>query len=111
MVSATWARSPLPFATCLVVASLTCLAIGCSRTEQAKKVEDKPAPSDTVASIPVTFVDVTEQAGIRFRHNSGAFGRKYLPETMGSGAAFLDVDNDGWQDILLVNSQNWPGRP
>ena len=58
----------------------------------------------------VRFSDVTAAAGIRFRHNSGAFGKKYLPETMGSGAAFLDVDNDGWQDVLLVNSTNWPGR-
>ncbi len=58
----------------------------------------------------MTFVDVTEQAGIRFRHNSGAFGAKYLPETMGSGAAFVDVDGDGWQDIYLVNSMSWPGR-
>ena len=59
----------------------------------------------------VTFTDVTAQAGITFRHTSGAFGKKYLPETLGSGAAFLDVDNDGWQDILLVNSRNWPSHP
>ncbi len=57
------------------------------------------------------FSDVTAGAGIRFRHNSGAFGKKYLPETMGSGCAFVDVDGDGWQDIVLVNSMNWPGRP
>ncbi len=57
------------------------------------------------------FTDVTAASGITFRHNSGAFGRKYLPETMGSGVAFLDFDNDGWQDVLLVNSRNWPGRP
>ena len=56
------------------------------------------------------FSDVTAAAGIRFRHNNGAFGKKYLPETLGSGGAFLDIDNDGWQDILLVNSKNWPGR-
>jgi hypothetical protein len=66
----------------------------------------RPAAADR----PVTFSDVTSQAGIRFRHNSGASGRKYLPETMGSGAAFLDVDEDGWQDVFLVNSRNWPGR-
>jgi hypothetical protein len=60
---------------------------------------------------PVTFTDVTAQAGIRFKHLSGAFGKKYLPETMGSGAAFLDVDGDGWQDLFLVNSKTWPGRP
>src|SRR4051812_42388391 len=59
----------------------------------------------------VTFVDATEQAHIRFTHNNGAFGKKYLPETMGSGGLFLDVDGDGWQDILLINSKNWPGRP
>ncbi len=48
------------------------------------------------------------QAGVRFQHNSGAFGKKYLPETMGSGCAFFDYDNDGWQDILLVNGMDWP---
>jgi hypothetical protein len=54
-----------------------------------------------------TFADVTASAGLRFKHNSGAFGKKYLPETMGSGCAFLDVDNDGWQDILLIQSKGW----
>jgi len=58
----------------------------------------------------VAFTDVTTQAGIRFVHNSGAFGRKYLPETMGSGAVWFDADGDGWQDLLLVNSTNWPGH-
>ena len=62
------------------------------------------------ATLP-TFTDVTKAAGIRFRHDSGAFGKKYLPETMGSGAAFLDADGDGGQDILFVNSMSWPGRP
>jgi hypothetical protein len=56
---------------------------------------------------PVQFTDITERAGIRFKHNSGAFGKKYLPETMGSGVCFLDYDTDGWQDILLVNSMDW----
>lgn len=57
---------------------------------------------------PVQFADVTAESGISFTHNSGAFGKKYLPETMGSGACFIDYDNDGWQDILLVNSMDWP---
>jgi enediyne biosynthesis protein E4 len=57
-----------------------------------------------------TFSDVTRSAGIQFVHNSGAAGKKFLPETMGSGGAFLDVDNDGWQDVLLVNAMSW-GRP
>jgi hypothetical protein len=59
----------------------------------------------------IEFVDGTAAARISFRHNSGAFGKKYLPETMGSGCAFLDFDRDGWLDIFLVNSTNWPGRP
>ena len=67
-----------------------------------------PAPP---ASAAVTFSDVTATAGIRFRHNSGAFGRKYLPETMGSGAAVFDVDADGWQDVFFVNGTRFPGRP
>ena len=56
------------------------------------------------------FANVTAQAGINFRHNNGAFGGKFLPETLGSGCAFLDYDADGWQDILLVNSMDWPGH-
>src|SRR3989449_1454567 len=56
------------------------------------------------------LVDATQAAGIDFRHNSGAFGEKYLPETLGAGCAFLDYDSDGWQDILLVNGMDWPGH-
>jgi enediyne biosynthesis protein E4 len=54
--------------------------------------------------------NVTQQAGINFRHNSGAYGGKLLPETLGSGCAFLDYDADGYPDILLVNSMDWPGH-
>ena len=56
------------------------------------------------------FADVTNHAGIQFRHNSGAYGGKLLPETLGSGCAFLDYDGDGWQDILLINGMDWPGH-
>jgi enediyne biosynthesis protein E4 len=56
------------------------------------------------------FVDVTSKAGIQFQHNAGAYGGKLLPETMGSGCAFLDYDRDGWQDILLINGMDWPGH-
>ncbi|HSS98631.1 MAG TPA: VCBS repeat-containing protein, partial [Terriglobales bacterium] len=56
------------------------------------------------------FVDVTSASGLQFQHNSGAFGGKFLPETLGSGCAFLDYDGDGWQDILLVNGTDWPGH-
>jgi hypothetical protein len=62
------------------------------------------------AARDLTFTDVTASAGLRFQHVNGADGRKLLPETLGSGAAFLDVDRDGWLDILLINSMHWPGR-
>jgi hypothetical protein len=54
------------------------------------------------------LTDVTAAAGIDFSHYSGAFGGKLLPETLGSGCAFLDYDADGWQDILLINGMDWP---
>jgi enediyne biosynthesis protein E4 len=69
-----------------------------------------PSPTPPRPSGPIEFTDVTAQAGIHFKHNSGAFGKKYLPETLGTGCAFLDYDNDGWQDILIVNSTAWPER-
>jgi len=56
------------------------------------------------------LIEVTQPAGIDFVHNSGAFGGKYLPETLGPGCAFLDYDSDGWQDILLINGMDWPGH-
>ena len=60
--------------------------------------------------LPFRFTDVTNSAGLHFQHHSGAFGGKFLPETLGSGCAFLDYDADGWQDILLVNGTDWPGK-
>jgi len=66
--------------------------------------------SASVGSAGFRFADVTSQAGIQFEHNSGAFGGKFLPETLGSGCAFLDYDRDGWQDILLINGADWPGH-
>ncbi len=56
----------------------------------------------------IQFRDITRAARIRFVHNNGAFGKKYLPETLGPGCAFIDYDNDGYPDILLVNGADWP---
>jgi enediyne biosynthesis protein E4 len=78
--------------------------------EPAPDVPSGNVPVPVRPSGPIQFTDVTAEAGIHFKHNSGAFGKKYLPETMGNGACFLDYDNDGWQDILIVNSMDWPGH-
>jgi hypothetical protein len=56
---------------------------------------------------PVTFTDVTSASGITFVHNSGRAGQKYLPETMGTGGAFVDLNNDGRLDIVIVNGRDW----
>ncbi len=77
-----------------------------------------PTPSAPVAealreALPppdVHFVDVTQAAGIRFTHFTGAFGQKWLPETMGGGGGFLDFDGDGWPDLLLINGTDFPGH-
>src|SRR6267154_1353584 len=58
----------------------------------------------------ILFRDVTQTSGIRFVHNNGAFGKRFLPETMGPGIAFIDYDNDGWPDIFLVNGMDWSGH-
>ena len=63
-----------------------------------------------IASAQPRFKDITAAAGIKFTHNSGRAGKKWLPETMGSGCAFIDVDGDGWQDILLLNNKDWAPR-
>jgi hypothetical protein len=72
-------------------------------TPAALWAADPPRPS-------FRLTDVTNAAGLHFKHHSGAFGGKFLPETLGSGCAFLDYDADGWQDILLVNGTDWPGH-
>src|SRR4051794_11691299 len=76
------------------------------------KKSDAPAPeasanADSARPPAIKFKNVTAEAGISFARESGARGEKLLPETMGSGCAFFDFDNDGDQDVLLINSQPW----
>lgn len=68
------------------------------------------ALSSTPPAADGVFVDITTQAGVRFVHTSGAFGKKYLPETLGSGVVVLDADADGAPDMLYLNGKAWPGR-
>jgi len=83
---------------------------GLAAWSQLPRLHALAAQSGPGTSLGFRFTDVTSPAGIQFQHNSGAFGGKFLPETLGSGCAFLDYDRDGWQDILLINSADWPGH-
>ncbi len=77
----------------------------------AKDLTTLPVADRTAVELPeVKFTDVTAESGLSFVHVNGARGDKLLPETMGGGAAFLDYDADGDQDLLLVNSTHWPGE-
>jgi enediyne biosynthesis protein E4 len=83
----------------------TSLGAGLSAIATPHHIVASPA-----SNLGFRLTDVTASAGIRFHHNSGAYGGKLLPETLGSGCAFLDYDADGWLDILLVNGMDWPGH-
>ena len=67
-------------------------------------------PTASSSALGLRLTDVTASAGIAFRHRNGSYGGKLLPETLGSGCAFLDYDADGWQDILLIGGCEWPSR-
>jgi hypothetical protein len=79
---------------------LVALLAGCRPTA----APPKPPP-------PLVFEEVTAASGLRFTHNTGAFGRKWMPETMGAGCALVDVNGDGRLDVFLVDGTAWPGRP
>ena len=83
-----------------------------SRLRQpSRRLWRQPRAAAQAGGAPITFTDVTTAAGIRFGHTNGAFGKKHLPETMGSGVVIFDADGDGDQDLFLSNGRNWPGQP
>jgi len=102
-------RAPAPVAGIALCLALLCTACqSCGGATEPPPDQSAAAPA---ARSEVTFTDVTSAAGISFRHVSGAYGRKYLPETMGAGVAVLDYDGDGRPDIFFVNGTWWPDDP
>jgi hypothetical protein len=88
----------------LCAALIAAASAGCRLPARGSSAAPAPSPQSVVQ-----FVDVAEAAGIRFAHTSGASGRLYFPETVGSGCAFFDYDGDGHLDLFLVNSSRLPG--
>src|SRR6516164_1597948 len=88
-----------PFLAYVVIWSschLVILSLGCHARAPA------PAPVESAES--PWFQDITREAGLNFVHDAGPLGQHFLPEIIGSGAAFLDFDNDGRLDILLLQN-------
>ena len=80
-------------------------------TKPKAKARSVPPPDTTDPSCnPIQLVDITQAAGLDFEHYNGFSGEYYYVETFGSGAAFLDVDGDGWLDLYLVNGAPLSGE-
>ncbi|MFN7961210.1 MAG: CRTAC1 family protein [Thermoanaerobaculia bacterium] len=80
--------------------ALSSLGLGCGRSPTAGRAS------------ALAFTEVSREAGLaEFRHHNGAEGKKWFPEMLGAGAAWLDYDRDGWADLLLVPGGRLPGAP
>lgn len=109
-------RTLTPFA---ALAVLSLLLMGCSGDEEpqykvrsGEKVEVPTMPEipEEVEVDPAGFTEATEDFGLSFQHNSGADGRKFMPETMTPGVALFDRDQDGDLDMFITNSHGWEGK-
>ncbi|VAW97086.1 ASPIC/UnbV domain protein [hydrothermal vent metagenome] len=81
----------------ILIIYLVMISSACNNTQSPQDTSSKKIKT------ALQFTDVTLQAGLgKFHYNNGAQGKKWLPETMGAGVAFLDYDQDGWLDILIV---------
>ena len=107
---------PSRFLALSISALILALCAGCWKTPNAKLVKQNnltvnngsPTPGK-LSVAPAKFTDITKAAGINFKHFNSRTARKYLIEIMGAGAAFIDYDGDGWQDLLFINGSKLPG--
>ena len=91
--------------------ALLLLLVSCGGAPGESPEADAGQPSEAPPSELPTFVDVTAGTGIEFVHNTGGFGEKWLPETMGSGVILFDADGDHRLDVLFLNGTRFEGRP
>jgi len=93
-----------------LLAILLVLLAGCRPAAlPAPAVTNTPGTVSPPSVESIRFRRVTDEAGIQFRHETGASGRKYFPEWLGGGCALLDYDRDGWLDLFLVGGGRLPG--
>ncbi|MCM3875393.1 MAG: VCBS repeat-containing protein, partial [Thermoanaerobaculia bacterium] len=90
---------------------LLALAATACKKPETKPLSPTPAPEPTKVASSIRFEDVTKASGVSFVHVNGAAGKKWMPETMGSGVGAFDADGDGRIDLLFVNGRFWPGDP
>jgi hypothetical protein len=96
----------------VALVGLVFLLVGCNSVEDPQESSaPSDAPASQVAPVPPVFSEVSAEVGIDFVHNTGAFGEKWLPETMGSGCAWVDYDGDGDPDALLLSGADFAGHP
>ena len=99
---------PIPLS--LLCAALMCMLIPACGGKQPTKVDTESPAQQVKPAVPgALFTDITDKAGINWVHNPCRTGKKLLPETVGGGGGFIDYDNDGFQDIILINGGPLPG--
>ena len=86
---------------CLIGAAVYVLTYSPSKPPVPETTDSGDARLDFDGSNP-WFVDITEESGLKFVHDCGKVGTYFMPEQVGSGAAFLDFNNDGLLDIYLL---------
>jgi len=88
----------------IVIFVLLLLCFGCHQPEDDQQDVEEAQPEE----VQMAFTDVTLSSGLgEFRHETGAFGEKWFPETMGAGGGFLDYNQDGIMDIVLVSGSEF----
>ncbi len=87
---------------------LAATALGQGMALVQRTGENSPLANSLRTPPEVHFADIAEEAGLEFRHVAGdPLNKDYILEVTGSGVAIFDYDNDGYQDVFLVNQTRW----